>query len=432
MSPNERARHASTHISTPGSRVARDKWKRAGQIAKHAENDDTSSDEDSNDMDPKDREDYIKRKREAKAEREKMARTMGIEYFLEMVDQKHRYGSSLRKYHKVWQESDTNENFFYWLDFGGGKDVDLPERPRTRLDEERVRYLSREERQRYLVKVDDEGLLCWAKNGERISTSPEWRDSMDGIVPSTDNTTPTWRNTTGRTQGAASSSESESDSNISVGSSEDASRYVNQELHDAKGLSKLKHLSTNTIMNDLLRKTTKKNTWIFVADTSFRLYIGIKQSGAFQHSSFLKGARILSAGLIRIKRGQLRRLSPLSGHYAPPAKSFRAFVHSLKDTGADMSRVSISRAYAVLVGLEGYLGAKRNLKQGEQKIKDMINPEQARQREEAQKDKSKSAQKEREILEAQARKEEEAKRQSSITDRIKSKLHIGSEGSHHG
>lgn len=97
-----------------------------------------------------------------------------------------------------------------------------------------------------------------------------------------------------------------------------------------------------------------------------------------------------------------------------------------------MSRVSISRAYAVLVGLEGYLGAKRNLKQGEQKIKDVINPEAARQREEAAKDKSKSAQKEREILEAQARKEEEAKRQSSITDRIKSKLHIGGEGSHDG
>jgi hypothetical protein len=85
MSLNERARHASTHISTPGSRIARDKWKRAGQVAKHAENDDTSSDEDCEDMKPQDREDHIKRKREAKGEREKMARTMGIEYFLEMV-----------------------------------------------------------------------------------------------------------------------------------------------------------------------------------------------------------------------------------------------------------------------------------------------------------------------------------------------------------
>ncbi|TIA64889.1 hypothetical protein D6C77_01102 [Aureobasidium pullulans] len=357
MSRDERARHASTHISSPGNQIAREKWKRAGQIAKRAENDDTSSDEDFGDMESDEREKYLQRKREAKAEREKMARTMGIEYFLEMVDQKHRYGSSLRKYHKVWQDSDTKENFFYWLDFGQGKDIDLPERPRTRLDEERVRYLSREERQKYLVKIDDEGLLCWAKNGERISTSPEWKDSMEGIVPIDDDTTPTWRNTSGRQELAAPSSDSDSDSDISVGSGEDASRYVNQELHDAKGLSKLKHLSANTIMNDLLR---------------------------------------------------------------------------LKDAGADMSRVSISRSYAVLVGLEGYLGAKRNVKKGEQRIKDMIHPEEARQREEAEKDKSKSAQKEREILEAQAKKEEEARRQSSITDRLKNKLHLGSDGSRDG
>ncbi|KEQ99024.1 hypothetical protein AUEXF2481DRAFT_389783 [Aureobasidium subglaciale EXF-2481] len=85
MSRDERVRHASTHVSTPGNPVAREKWKRAGDIAKHAENDDTSSDEDFGDMDPQDREDYLRRKREAKAEREKMARTMGIEYFLEMV-----------------------------------------------------------------------------------------------------------------------------------------------------------------------------------------------------------------------------------------------------------------------------------------------------------------------------------------------------------
>jgi hypothetical protein len=46
-------------------------------------------------------------------------------------------------------------------------------------------------------------------------------------------------------------------------------------------------------------------------DTSFRLYVGYKQSGAFQHSSFLHGSRIAAAGLIKIKHGQLRKLSPL-------------------------------------------------------------------------------------------------------------------------
>jgi len=46
-------------------------------------------------------------------------------------------------------------------------------------------------------------------------------------------------------------------------------------------------------------------------DTSYRLYVGIKEAGSFQHSSFLRGARIAAAGLIRIKDGQLRSLSPL-------------------------------------------------------------------------------------------------------------------------
>lgn len=160
-------------------------------------------------------------------------------------------------------------------------------------------------------------MLCWAKNGERINTSPDYKDSMDGIVPVSDDTTPTWRGTTGQQIIANSSGGSDDDSSISVGSGEDAARYTNQELHDAKGLNKVRHISTGSVMNSLLRKTTKKNTWIFAADTSFRMYIGIKQSGAFQHSSFFQGGRVAAAGLIRIKRGQLRRLSPLSGHYAP-------------------------------------------------------------------------------------------------------------------
>lgn len=343
------------------------------------------------------------------------------------MDLKHRYGSSLRRYHAVWQESGSKENFFYWLDYGDGKDVDLEERPRTRLEEEQIRYLSREERLRYLVNIDKQGLLCWAKNGQRITTSPEFKDSVDGIVP-VESKTPTWREVTRKEQGkeepdidkSDADSDSDSVSGISVGSNEDASKYVNQDLHEAKGLQKLKHISAGSLMNDLLRKTTKKNTWIFVADTSFRLYIGIKQSGAFQHSSFLHGGRVLAAGLIRIKNGQPRRLDPLSGHYAPLARNFRSFVHNLEQAGADMSHISISRSYATLVGLETYLGAKRNVKKGEQKIQDMMHPEEAKKREEMKKDKSKSAEKERETLE----KEERLKREQSIPTRLKKKIGI--------
>lgn len=317
-----------------------------------------------------------------------------------MVDHKHRYGSNLRRYHAEWKKAQTNENFFFWLDYGEGKDLDLEDRPRSRLDTECVRYLSREERQKYLVKIDKDGLFRYAKNDNLVTTSPDFRDSIAGIVP-VDDKTPTWREvTTGESSlhavNSASalfvmrmahelrihseschivqchtdrrilidlvsakepephSSDTDSLSGISTGSHEDSSKYANTELHDANGIEKVRHLNVDTVMNHMLRKTTKKNTWIFVADTSFRLYIGIKQSGAFQHSSFLRGARVSAAGLsksittiqtcsgsflkvtyrairsranaiifhgtVKVKRGQLRKLSPLSGHYAPVSR----------------------------------------------------------------------------------------------------------------
>jgi hypothetical protein len=152
------------------------------------------------------------------------------------------------------------------------------------------------------------------------------------------------------------------------------------------------------------------------------LYIGIKQSGAFQHSSFLHGARISAAGLVKIKDGQLRRLSPLSGHYRPPTKNFRAFVHSMQDNGVDMSRVSISRSYAVLVGLEAYVKTRKKLKHGVQHVKEaetkVVHPEEHQRKIEEQKDKSKSAEKERQILAHKAEKEEAEKKEQSWRRRM--------------
>lgn len=93
---------------------------------------------------------------------------MDLSYFLEMVDVKHRYGSYLRKYHAEWKSRPTNENFFYWLDQGEGKDVEVEKCSRERLEKMQVRYLGREERRYYEVIVDREGKLCWRKDGVRV------------------------------------------------------------------------------------------------------------------------------------------------------------------------------------------------------------------------------------------------------------------------
>jgi hypothetical protein len=137
----------------------------------------------------------------------------------------------------------------------------------------------------------------------------------------------------------------------------------------------------------------------------------------------LHGARVAAAGLIKIKRGQLRKLSPLSGHYAPPVRNFREFVRSLKEAGADMSRCSVSRSYAVILGLESYIKTKKQAKKAERGIKELVKPDEKRKREEQEFDTSASAAREREVL----RKEEEERRRSGsgVSARIRRSMSKG-------
>ena len=412
---------------------AKKQWLRATHIAKRAGQDDSSPsaselsddgddlrEERSPSMTPEELRERKERRRKAIEARKKSAKMMDLQYFLEMVDHKHRYGSNLRKYHAHWQQQDTSQNFFYWLDHGDGLQVDLPECSRARLDKEQVRYLSREERMQYLVQVDKDGLLRWAKNGELVWTKDElYKDSVKGIVPTSD-PTPQFQHNVAPQQSTSeelsSDSESESDEDEDGEEDEDeehaegdeGERYINEDFHRAKGVKKLKHVSAGVLFNHMVRKSLKKgHKWIFVADTSFRLYVGYKQSGSFQHSSFLHGSRITAAGITKIKHGSLRKLSPLSGHYRPPAKNFRAFVQSLKDEGVDMSRVSISRSYAVLVGMESYMRTKKKVEKAQKAVgheKDkLLNPDKVKAEKEAARDKSQSAEKERQYLEQQRR-----------------------------
>ncbi|EED16189.1 IQ calmodulin-binding motif protein [Talaromyces stipitatus ATCC 10500] len=371
----------------------RRKWKLAGQVALRAGGDDNLQDkvveenvseekgqtvhtfqESISTMKKENREPLIPTS--TAAEVEKKAKMMDLQYFLEMVDTKHRYGSNLRAYHSIWKNSPSKQNFFYWLDYGEGKDVEVERVPRERLEREQVRYLSREERQDYLVVVDEAGRFRWAKNGERVWTdSDQFRDSIRGVVPVGDKT-PTFQEYTKEGDEVITSEDDddEDEDDSDEESDEEIQRYVNPDFDNAKGIKKIEYVSPAVVFNHLMQKSLKKrDKWIFV-HTSFRIYIGIKESGAFQHSSFLRGARISAAGLIKIKDGQLRSLSPLSGHYRPPAANFRAFVHALQDNGVDMSRVSISRSYAVLVGIEGYM----KFKQKKKDVKDMIEEEKSK------------------------------------------------------
>ncbi|KNG84821.1 IQ calmodulin-binding motif protein [Aspergillus nomiae NRRL 13137] len=310
------------------------------------------------------------------------AKMMDLQYFLELVDLKHRHGSNLRVYHSHWKNSTTAQNFFFWLDYGEGKDLDLPQCPRDKLERQQVRYLSREERMNYLVTVDEAGLFRWAKNNERVWTdNRRFKDSLKGVVHIDEDAPQFQGNTeagdpdafwTSSSSSVSSLSSSDYDSDSDTCASRTKETYVNEDYKAVKKLKKVVHVSPSTVLSSITGKSLKKeDMWIFVADTSLRLYIGIKQSGAFQHSSFLRGARIAAAGLIKVRDGQLRSLAPLSGHYRPPAANFRAFIHSLQERGVDMSHVSISKSYAVLAGIEGYTRTKHKVRALHEKVDDM-------------------------------------------------------------
>lgn len=142
---------------TDGNRPAQDRarqhWRRVAVIVKHACHD--------HNLDIDNCVHYART--ESKDEKNETAtKTMGLNYFLEMIDvPKHRYASNLRAYHESWvDDPEAPSNFFVWLDRSDTEHEELQNCNRERLDSERVRYLSREEKMRYLVNIDDEGKLC--------------------------------------------------------------------------------------------------------------------------------------------------------------------------------------------------------------------------------------------------------------------------------
>jgi len=180
-----------------------------------------------------------------------------------MIDPHHRYGSNLKAYHTYWMKhTDNKDNFFHWLDEGDGLEVDLSSigRSRKTLDSEKVRYLTREQRLHYLVNIDENGLLRWAKNGELIDTTIEYKDSAEGIVRADDTGAP--RVPAGE-EGPKKDPDSDSDDSASTSASsavsgtERADKYVN----DNPGIKKVFLISPSAVMNRLLRKTTRKNTY---------------------------------------------------------------------------------------------------------------------------------------------------------------------------
>lgn len=120
----------------------------------------------------------------------------------------------------------------------------------------------------YLVKVDDKGKLRWARNNELVDTTAgRWKDAGggQGIIP---------QDVPDRHKGPARRGSFDSmSSGISADSSlspeqENAATHYTGGTKAKSGLSKLirKHLTLHGMMDKLLKKTVRRNTWIYVSD----------------------------------------------------------------------------------------------------------------------------------------------------------------------
>ncbi|XVE88693.1 hypothetical protein DITRI_Ditri19aG0089500 [Diplodiscus trichospermus] len=178
---------------------------------------------------------------------------LALRHWLEAIDPRHRYGHNLHLYYDVWFESGSCQPFFYWLDVGDGKEVNLEKCPRTNLQRECIKYLGPKEREAYEVVVE-KGKLIYKQSKAAVNT-------IEG---------------------------------------------------------------------------TK---WIFVLSTSRILYVGQKEKGLFQHSSFLAGGATIASGRLVARHGTLDAVWAYSGHYRPTEENFLELCSFLEERHVDLTNV---------------------------------------------------------------------------------------------
>ncbi|KAK7694943.1 hypothetical protein QCA50_002131 [Cerrena zonata] len=265
----------------------------------------------------------------------------------------------------------------------------------------------------YMVQIDSEGKLRWARNGDLVDTTAgRWKDAGDGkgIVPLSYPETAAPRRRTSFVTPSPRSSSSGFANQV-----ESAMHYYDGGKAPHNRFKRLiwRNFTLRGLLDRLLRKTLRRNTWIYVSDKNFNIFVGIKsmhsgdpsfdslltditvEPGTFQHSSFLAGGLVTSAGLISIKDGMIHTLSPLSGHYRTEIhvrvasmsyfigsakqseQHFRRFLKVLDERGVDLTKVKVSKAEAALWGIEHLNKFKKKqaalVKEGKEAVGDAAN-----------------------------------------------------------
>jgi len=219
-------------------------------------------------------------------------------------------------------------NFFAWLDYGEGKDLDLSDDgvPRTKLESERVRYLSPEELPHYEVVVNPtDGTLRYRMSGELLHTFAPGCHPPGCSHAAADGTLAA----VGAGQPARPA---KGDRSCERWCDSGATAHPNADAAPVDGGNADAAAAANA---DGDRKEVQK--WIWVLDPAGRLYVAAKIRGQFHHSSFLRGAAVMAAGNLLACHGHLTKLTADSGHYWPSPGHFKYAYELLESRGADMS-----------------------------------------------------------------------------------------------
>lgn len=101
--------------------------------------------------------------------KDEKARKLALQHWLEAIDPRHRYGHNLQFYYVNWLQCESKQPFFYWLDVGEGKEVNLEKCPRSKLHQQCIKYLGPIERKTYEVVIKD-GKFMYKESGQLLDT----------------------------------------------------------------------------------------------------------------------------------------------------------------------------------------------------------------------------------------------------------------------
>lgn len=117
--------------------------------------------------------------------KDEKAQKLALQHWLEAIDPRHRYGHNLHYYYDTWLHCESKQPFFYWLDVGEGKEINLEGKcSRSKLLSQCIKYLGPKEREDYEVILED-GKFLYKKSRQILDTSCGPRDAKWIFVLST-------------------------------------------------------------------------------------------------------------------------------------------------------------------------------------------------------------------------------------------------------